>query len=200
MKILNLYACLGGNRELWKDCEVTAIENDAELARIYQERYPNDTVIVTDAHQYLLDNYKDFDFIWSSPPCPSHSRARFWNTKAHRIYPDLKLYEEILFLQTHFKGKFCVENVQPYYTPLIPGKKIGRHLFWTNFLIGNIEVESDEVLTASGANNEIVKNYKGKQKKDKIARNMVNPKIGQYIMDCAQEIIRKSNVEQTELF
>ena len=78
MKILNLYACLGGNRYKWnevkEDIEVTAIELDPEAARLYQERFPNDTVIVADAHQYLLDHYKEFDFIWSSPPCPTHSR------------------------------------------------------------------------------------------------------------------------------
>lgn len=75
MKVLNLYACLGGNRLLWKDCEVTAVELDPELARLYQERFPDDKVIVTDAHQYLLDHYKEFDFIWSSPPCPTHSKV-----------------------------------------------------------------------------------------------------------------------------
>ena len=123
MKVLNLYACLGGNRLLWDNCEVTAVELDKELARLYQERFPNDKVIVADAHQYLLDHYQEFDFIWSSPPCPSHSRARFWNTKAKRIYPDLKLYEEILFLDTHFSGKYVVENVIPYYKPLIAAKK-----------------------------------------------------------------------------
>ena len=104
------------------------------------------------------------------------------------------------FLQTHFKGKFCVENVIPYYTPLIPGKKIGRHLFWTNFIIGNIELDNDDILTVSGANDDLVKNYKGKQKKDKIARNMVNPKTGKYILECAMNIITKQNINQLDIF
>ena len=116
MKILNLYACLGGNRYKWDevaDVEVTAVEWDEELAKLYQERFPNDTVIVADAHQYLLDHYKDFDFIWSSPPCPSHSRARYWNssnydTKTQPIYPDMKLYQEILFLQHYYKGLILI--------------------------------------------------------------------------------------------
>ena len=79
MKILNLYACLGGNRYKWDEVtqvEVTAVEWDEELARLYQERFPKDKVIVADAHQYLLDHYKEFDFIWSSPPCPIHSKVR----------------------------------------------------------------------------------------------------------------------------
>lgn len=138
MKILNLYAYLGGNRLLWSDCEVTAVELDMELAKLYKERFPADIVIVADAHQYLLDHYKEFDFIWSSPPCPSHSRARYWNssnydTKTEAIYPDMKLYEEILFLKYYFKGKWVVENVIPYYEPLIRAQKRGRHLYWCNF-------------------------------------------------------------------
>ena len=106
MKILNLYACLGGNRYKWdevlqdaniSDYEIVAVELDPELARLYQERFPNDIVIIADAHQYLLDHYKEFEFIWSSPPCPSHSRARYWGfgiNGKNPIYPDLKLYED----------------------------------------------------------------------------------------------------------
>ena len=103
IKILNLYACLGGNRYKWNEVsdniEVTAVELDPEAARLYQERFPNDIVIVADAHQYLLDNFKNFDFIWSSPPCPSHSRVRMSQKNRETFenqYPDLKLYEEIL--------------------------------------------------------------------------------------------------------
>lgn len=143
MKILNLYACLGGNRYKWDevcDVEVTAVEWDEELARLYQERFPNDTVIIADAHQYLLDHYKEFDFIWSSPPCPTHSKVRA-TQKNQDFYipkfPDMKLYEEIIFLKEHFKGKFVVENVIPYYKPLITAIERGRHLYWTNFNLPN---------------------------------------------------------------
>jgi DNA (cytosine-5)-methyltransferase 1 len=126
MKVLNLYACLGGNRYKWDEVaeeagielQVTAVELDPELAKLYQERFPNDTVIVEDAHQYLLDHYKEFDFIWTSPPCPTHSRARYWGFGANGknpTYPDMKLYQEIIFLQHHCKGKYVVENVIPYY-------------------------------------------------------------------------------------
>ena len=112
MKILNLYACLGGNRYKWDevtDVEVTAVEWDEELARLYQERFPNDKVIVADAHQYLLDHYQEFDFIWSSPPCPTHSRINVsMKTKREMKYPDMKLYEEVIFLKHYFKGKFVV--------------------------------------------------------------------------------------------
>jgi len=127
MKILNLYACLGGNRYKWGDeHEITAVEWDPELAKLYQKRFPKDKVIVADAHQYLLDHYKKFDFIWSSPPCPSHSRINIsqytrenWKPK----YPDMALYQEIIFLDYYYKGKYCIENVIPFYDMLIPGKK-----------------------------------------------------------------------------
>ena len=211
MKVLNLYACLGGNRLLWDNCEVTAVELDEDLARLYQERFPNDTVIVADAHQYLLDHYQEFDFIWSSPPCPSHSRARFWNTKAHRIYPDLKLYEEILFLSTHFDGKYVVENVIPYYTPLIPAKKRGRHLYWTNFnlpldlgdrrfSIGKGK-DSTEIAELSTFHNYNFKKYKGKQFINKIARNLVDYEAGNTIFNVAIGLLDNNNKsEQATLF
>src|SRR5574344_1742345 len=135
-RVINLYACLGGNRYKWTDCEVTAVELDPELARMYKERFPTDTVIVADAHQYLLDHYKEFDFIWTSPPCPTHSKSRFWAySKTKPVFPDMKLYEEIIFLQHHSldSQKWVVENVNGYYEPLIPAKVQGRHLFWSNF-------------------------------------------------------------------
>ena len=141
MKILNLYAGIGGNRKLWGDeHEITAVEFEDKIADKYCELFPNDTVIVADAHQYLLDHYKEFDFIWSSPPCPSHSRVRFSQMNRENfnpIFPDFKLYEEVVFLDNYFKGKYCVENVIPFYEPLIPAQKRGRHSYWTNFKLPN---------------------------------------------------------------
>lgn len=217
MKILNLYACLGGNRYKWDevtDVEVTAVEWDEELAKLYQERFPNDTVVVADAHQYLLDHYKEFDFIWSSPPCPSHSKVRFsQHTKESHIakYPDMNLYQEILFLDNYFKGKYVVENVIPYYQPLIPAKKRGRHLYWTNFNLplnigervsgkGIISVTGDEIKKLSIFHDYNFNKYKGKQRRDKIARNLVDYEAGKTILETAIGIIKKQNIKQTELF
>ena len=216
MKILNLYACLGGNRYKWDEVanvQVTAVEWDNELAKLYQERFPNDKVIVADAHQYLLDHYKEFDFIWSSPPCPTHSRARYWNssnydTKTKAIFPDMKLYEEILFLKHYFKGKFVVENVIPYYEPLIVAQKKGRHLYWTNFNLPNNL--NDRRFKISSAKNEFnglcqfheydFNKYKGDQPLKKIARNLVDYEAGRTILETALGIIKKQNVKQIELF
>lgn len=144
MKILNLYANIGGNRKFWGDeHEITAVEINPKIAQIYLDFFPKDKVVLTDAHQYLLEHFKEFDFIWSSPPCPSHSRVRIatsgsdyeGNGKHEPIFPDMKLYEEILFLQGYFKGKWCVENVIAWYEPLIRPSKIAGHYFWSNFII-----------------------------------------------------------------
>ena len=62
-KALNGYAGIGGNRRLWKNVEVTAIENVQAIANVYQAKFPNDKVIVADAHKYLLEHYQEFDFI-----------------------------------------------------------------------------------------------------------------------------------------
>jgi len=138
MEILNLYAGIGGNRKLWDgDIEVTAIELDPKIAKIYQDFFPDDKVIVGDAHQYLLEHFEEFDFIWSSPPCPTHSKIRknlaITSGNAKPIYPDMILYQEILFLQHYFKGKYCVENVISYYEPLIKPQELSSHYFWSNF-------------------------------------------------------------------
>ncbi len=80
-KALNLYAGIGGNRKLWENVDVTAVEIDPDIAKIYSHFYPVDTIVIGDAHEYLLNHYSEFDFIWASPPCQTHSRARFWGWK-----------------------------------------------------------------------------------------------------------------------
>jgi DNA (cytosine-5)-methyltransferase 1 len=143
LRVLNLYAGIGGNRKLWQGCQVTAVEHNLKVAAAYKRLYPEDILIVADAHQYLLKHYKEFDFIWSSPPCPTHSRVNYFISALHRKFPDMKLYQEIIFLEHFFKGKFVVENVYPYYNSLItPTAQISRHIFWANFKITEIEHET----------------------------------------------------------
>ncbi len=213
MRILNLYACLGGNRYKWTDCEVTAVELDTELARLYQERFPNDKVIIADAHQYLLDHYKEFDFIWSSPPCPTHSRARFWSssnydTTTQPVYPEMELYQEVIFLEHYFKGKYCVENVIPYYEPLIPAQKRGRHLYWCNFKLPNdvgersiqIGAGADEVKRLCEFHDYDFYKYRGGQRIDKIARNLVDYEVGVIILKTVRNVLMDNDVNQIGLF
>lgn len=218
-KTLNLYACLGGNRYKWDEVakeanieiEVTAVELDPELARLYQERFPNDKVIVEDAHKYLLEHYKEFDFIWSSPPCPTHSKMRLTNIgegerKSKAEYPDMSLYQQVILLDNFFEGKYVVENVIPYYDPLIPGQKRGRHIYWSNIkLPSNLnDRKADNFINAKQKYMEEfhcidLSTYKGEQRKDKIARNLVDYEAGRTIFETALGVIRKSNTKQLEL-
>lgn len=192
MKILNLYAGIGGNRKLWGNKhDITAVEFDPNIAKIYQDNFPNDKVVIGDAHKYLLNNFQDYDFIWASPPCPTHSRARFWGwSKKRPVLPDMTLYAIIIFFQNHFDGPWVVENVTPYYEPLIPSsRKIGRHLFWSNFYIPPLKHESSDIRKLSGTS-----------EKDKWKRNAVDPEIGLHILNAAQGVYTKSNDKQIGLF
>jgi DNA (cytosine-5)-methyltransferase 1 len=215
-KILNLYACLGGNRYRWDEVakesgieiEVTAVELDPELARMYKERFPNDMVIVADAHQYLLDHFKEFDFIWSSPPCPSHSKiniSQYTRENWKPQYPDMKLYEEVIFLDNFFKRKYVVENVIPYYEPLITAQKRGRHLYWANFKLPNFtsrdaKIREWQLPELEKHHNIDLNGYNGSQNKRKIARNLVDYEAGRTIFETALGIIKNKDNKQTQLF
>lgn len=194
IKVLNLYAGIGGNRKLWKNVKVTAVENNRIIAGIYKKFFPNDKVIIADAHKFLLEHYQEFDFIWSSPPCPSHSIIRKnalprGNTKP--LYPDMKLYEEIIFLKYHVQIPWVVENVKSYYDPLIAPQKVGRHFFWANFHISKITLQGNTINTSkikhleanTGFNLDFVKGL-GKRK-DQVLHNCVNTKLGNHIFKCA---------------
>ena len=213
MKVLNLYACLGGNRYKWDEVaeiEVTAVELDPEAARLYQERFPDDTVIIGDAHQYLLEHYKEYDFIWSSPPCPTHSRIQTSLKNRDTFnpqYPDMKLYQEIIFLKQFFNGLWVVENVIPYYEPLIEAQNRDRHLYWCNFLLPHKISSRKGTL---GGFNEVdnlckfhdydFRQYKGDQRLDKMARNLVDYEAGKSIFQTALNIESDRIEEQASLF
>lgn len=193
MKILNLYAGIGGNRKLWgNEHEITAVEYDTKIANCYKKLYPNDNVIISDAHEYLRKHFREYDFIWASPPCPTHSvlqMTRYYDENLK--YPDMRLYQEIIWLQTFYKEKWVIENVKPYYTPLIPPTfSIDRHYFWS----------SDFILTPQFKNNYTdVRDDVNKMAKlydidlnilkscnvecRLVLRNMVVPEIGKYIFD-----------------
>lgn len=190
MKILNLYAGIGGNRKLWGDeHEIVAIENNPKIVKIYSDFFPKDKMIIVDAHDYLLKHFEEFDFIWSSPPCPSHSKIRnqagVGTGQVNPIYPDMKLYEEIIFLQYNFKGKFAVENVVSYYEPLIKPQEVARHYFWTNFFINSMKIKTrGHYLGTKGLKKlkgfEI--NGKGLKRGGETAlRNCVEPELGLHI-------------------
>ncbi len=196
IKVLNLYAGIGGNRKLWENVEVTAVENNPQIAKIYQDFFPDDKVVVGDAHQYLLGHYEEFDFIWSSPPCPTHSDIRRMAVDIGRTeakYPNMKLYEEIILLKHFCKVPWVVENVIPYYKPLIDPQIVSRHCFWSNFSITKIDLPPGNIKhqeTQPKYGFDLTKsNITGKRT---ILRNLVNPELGLHVFSCAFRIKQKT--------
>lgn len=216
MKILNLYAGIGGNRKLWKDCEVTAVELNPDIAEVYSKFFPDDNLIVGDAHEYLLKHYSEFDFIWASPPCQSHSRVNFSNGGRWDVrYPDMKLYQEIILLQTWFAGKWVVENVISYYEPLIKPQESGRHYFWANFKISNIDYGIQIGTLMHGTRKRIIREAQIPElqalhdfdlteikipNKRQVLRNCVVPALGLHVFNCAKGIIEREKTSQMVMF
>lgn len=206
VKVLNLYAGIGGNRKLWQGVNVTAIELDPAIAKVYQDFYPDDTVIVGDAHKYLAEHYEEFDFIWSSPPCQSHSSTRqnlavrFRGTPP--VYPDMTLYQEIIFLQANADCFWVVENVKPYYTPLIaPSAVLQRHFFWANFHIelypfpkdGLRHAQIDDLQKHNGI---YIGDFRLPNKRQ-VLRNCVFPNLGLWVYTQFQRCLNnQSNVPE----
>ena len=199
-RILNLYAGLGGNRKMWTDCEVTAVEMNPKIAAVYQRQHPQDSVVIGDAHEYLLANHGRFDLVWSSPPCQTHSKMNKATRHKSRRYPDMTLWQEIIFLQNFCAGLWVVENVVPYYAPLIPPTaQVGRHLFWSNFPIVADEVPqpADFINKCNLAGKAALMEwlgihyaeniyYDGNHCPAQILRNCVHPKLGAQILQCAR--------------
>ena len=109
----------------------------------------------------------------------------------------MKLYEEIIFLQTFFKGKYVVENVRSYYKPLILPQQIQSHYFWSNFNIIDTGLNRKKVRNDKGMTlkvkmeqqNMIVKDfYDYKGDKRTLINNMVEPGLGLHIF---KEAFRK---------
>lgn len=194
-KILNTHAGIGGNRKLWPDkYEITAVEHDPKIAEVYQDFYPNDTVVIGDANLYLLEHYDEFDFIWMSPPCPTHSQYRYnvgvKGKGFDPVLPDMSLYQAIIFLKHHSTGKWVVENVRPYYEPLIEPQVVNRHYFWANFNIPPIELPTTGIRSKNKISE--LEKYLGfdlnpykLSNKRQILRNCVNSELGLHVMEAA---------------
>ena len=196
-KVLNLYAGVGGNRKKWSDCEVTAVESNEKIAAVYKRLNPDDTVIIGDAHEYLRANFREFDFIWSSPPCQTHSRMAKATRHQNRKFPNMTLYEEILFLQHFYKGDWVVENVSPFYEPLVkPTVQVGRHLFWSSkgFEADDVKRPANFINMANLAGKKSLMEwlgihydeniyYDGNHCPAQVLRNCVHPELGRQIFD-----------------
>jgi len=213
MKLLNLFAGIGGNRRTWSNYQITSVELDANICNLYQELYPQDTIINEDVFTFLRNknnNIDQYDLIWASP---THSHMQVFTRHNEKLQPIPRLDQIIgliLWLQRNYKGKFVVENVIPWYgiIPLdqyaIYNVVLDRHIFYSNFLIRKKEFKSrgsnghgkigglmrmnlDQLLEFHQIPIEIVPKLFGKQSAHhdhlKILRNCCNYQLGQYILD-----------------
>ncbi len=198
MRILNLYAGLGGNRKLWEGHEIVAVEMDEKIANAYKRQFPGDILVIGDAHQYLLDHCDEFDMVWSSPPCQTHSRMMKATRHKKRRYTDMALYQEIIFLKHFYRGLWVVENVMPFYDPLIPPTiSIGRHCFWRgseitrhhrmpnhpNFIKADSPEEVESMKKWLGIAYEGNIYYGKNHSPAQVLRNCVHPETGLFILN-----------------
>ena len=215
MRYLNLESGLGGNVNLIDDSEheIVNIELDPKIYEVHKFRKPNQTHILGDSSEYLIKNYKSFDFIWTSPPCQTHSKMNKATRHNTIRFVDPMLHQRIIFLKHWFKGKYIVENVIPYYEPYPGYTKIGRHLFWSNFEIKAFELPEQPkgfiTMASTAAKKEMMdwlgihyeKNiyYGNNHCPVQILRNCVHPLIGKKIFDQSNGLYN-SNIAQTKLF
>lgn len=211
-KILNLFAGFGGNRSSWKNVQVDAVEIEPEIAKIYKKRFPEDQVFVQDVDSFLRDknnNLEDYDLIWASPPCTTHSQMqKFPRSETTRIaIPRMdQIYGLMIWFPRNYSGKWVIENVQPYYIAPIPRTVfIDRHYFWANFpikkttfrngtnwkhgKIGGIMRKPISLLIKELDLTPVLADIKAtfgrhtKKRYEQVIRNCVDPKVGKYILD-----------------
>lgn len=215
MKILNLFAGLGGNRQNWNGHSIISIEINPGVAKLYQELYPDDIVLNMDVFDYLREkenNLKDFDFIWASPPCQSHSHMQLF-TRHNNNYPPIPRLDQtiglIIWLNKFYNNKFVVENVIPWYGLIdlrfnnIFKVKLDRHIFYSNFKIqskkfrsrgseghgkigGLMRMKGSELCNFHNLDISIIDKLKGLQESGndhlKVLRNLCNSELGDYIL------------------
>jgi len=212
MNVLNGFAGLGGNRKKWEGHKIIAVENEPKIAKVYQDNNPDDIVIVGDAMDYLKKYRNNFDFVWYSPPCQKHSQMMKATRHDVADFFDLSLYQVIIFLTHFYNGKWVVENVKPYYEPLIkPTAIIGRHYFWSNFpitqfdepkfknfIVADTVAETEQLKEWLGIHYKGNIYYKGNHSPGQVLRNCVHPDLGLHILNCAMNL--KPSIIQQDLF
>jgi DNA (cytosine-5)-methyltransferase 1 len=207
IRILNLYAGIGGNARHWRKVAkenglniiIDHVEINQDLCKELERLFPYDNVFNQDAHKYLeflaLENHLDkYDIIWSSPPCQTHSRMKRINSKKYHksSYIDPSLYQQIILLKYNFNGIYFVENVKPYYGVIFDGIEIGRHVIWSNIDVNDIGFRYNKKLFDLSIE-ELQKEYGIKLSKNiyleypkghdpkQVYRNAVHPTLGELI-------------------
>ena len=130
------------------------------------------------------------------------------NYKFSKLYANNYKAYNLKDIWLFVKGGFVVENVIPYYKPLILAQKKGRHLYWSSFKLPNdinerkssIMEGKDEVTQWCKFHDYDFRKYKGEQRTDKMARNLVDYEAGRTILETYLGIQRSKDVKQTSLF
>jgi len=208
LRILDLFCGLGGvakGFQRWLDehgveYEYTAVDINKEVLKVHKYLNPKSQVVLRDAYSFTNDELKEFDFIWASPPCQSHSRAQvMWK----RRKPDMRLYDLIKQL-LRVNKPFVVENVIPYYEPPIkPNYRIDRHFLWTNIkqplFIDKLsrtplhEMSISQLAEFHGIPLKYLKLLKHTDKRQ-VLRNMVNPKLSYKLAGWIFPLLKKEGV------
>jgi DNA (cytosine-5)-methyltransferase 1 len=114
----------------------------------------------------------------------------------------MQLYQQILFLKHHFRGKWAVENVEPYYMPLLqPTTLIDRHPIWANFPIGPFRTGRDfDVMSPAADGLKKFEEYfgivlpKGTKNARKLYRNVANPFMGAHVLKAAMREVQQPSL------
>jgi DNA (cytosine-5)-methyltransferase 1 len=94
-----------------------------------------------------------------------------------------------VFLQYHSTALWLVENVVPYYQPLITAEKIGRHLYWSNFDLPELpdpvdNIRGNQIPQLQELHGFDLSKYRLPNKRQ-VLRNCVTPEVGARILDAA---------------
>jgi DNA (cytosine-5)-methyltransferase 1 len=199
--LYNGCAGFGANTHLLnrKEVDVTHTEMFQDIANVNRLLHPDDEVIVADTFQHFQENHEKYNFAWFSVNCQGHSKmVKATRHNVNKIPPVTELYGLIIFLTHFYKGDWVVENVVPFYKPLIePTLRVGRHLFWSNKPLFGIEdvkrptgfinkatkKGADELKKWLGLEFEWYVYYKGNHCPAQTLRNCVHPKLGVQIFN-----------------
>lgn len=103
-RILDLF-CGGGGASLgYEQAGLEVVGVDLNKQKNYRGEF-----IQSDAIEFLLENYKNFDFVHASPPCQKYSKSAMQWRKNGKEYPDLIEPTRAALIST---GKpYIIENV-----------------------------------------------------------------------------------------